>query len=105
MDDSGWSTEISVHTVMGRWATIVGPEVALHCAPSSYAEGVVTVSADSTAWATQLRLLAPNVVAAMNAELGEGTVVRIQVDGPSAPSWRRGRRSVRDGRGPRDTYG
>jgi hypothetical protein len=25
--------------------------------------------------------------------------------GPDAPSWKKGRRSVRDGRGPRDTYG
>lgn len=105
VSDSGWSTDVSVHTVLGRWPQIVGPEVALHCTPDSYADGVVTVTADSTAWATELRLLAATVVARLNAELGDGTVVRIAVNGPSAPSWRRGRRSVRDGRGPRDTYG
>ncbi len=105
VDDSGWSTDVSVHTVLGRWAQIVGPDVARHCTPDSYADGVVTVSADSTAWATELRLLAATVVARMNSELGDGTVVRIQVRGPSGPTWRRGRRSVRDGRGPRDTYG
>lgn len=105
VDDSGWSTDVSVHTVLGRWAQIVGPEVAAHSTPLSYSDGVVTVTADSTAWATQLRLLAANVVARMNAELGEGSVVRIKVDGPSGPSWRKGKRSVRDGRGPRDTYG
>lgn len=103
--DSGWSTEISVHTVLGRWAQIVGPEVARHCSPESYTEGIVTVSADSTAWATELRLLAGTVVARLNSELGDGTVMRIRVNGPSGPSWRKGRRSVRDGRGPRDTYG
>jgi len=103
--DSGWSSDVSVHTVLGRWAQIVGPEVAQHCTPDSYADGVVTVTADSTAWATQLRLLAGTVVARMNSELGDGTVVRIHVNGPSGPTWRRGRRSVRDGRGPRDTYG
>jgi predicted nucleic acid-binding Zn ribbon protein len=103
--DSGWSTEVSVHSVLGRWAQIVGPEVALHCTPVSYADGVVAVAADSTAWATQLTLLAPTVVARLNAELGDGTVIRIRVSGPGGPTWRKGRLSVRDGRGPRDTYG
>lgn len=103
--DSGWSTDVSVHTVLGRWASIVGPEVALHCKPLSYADGVVAVLADSTAWATQLTLLASTVVARLNAELGDGTVLRIDVSGPNGPTWKRGRRSVRDGRGPRDTYG
>ena len=105
VSESGWSTDVSVHTVLGRWAQIVGPDVALHCKPVSYADGVVAVTADSTAWATQLTLLAATVVARLNAELGDGTVVRIQVSGPGTPNWKRGRRSVRDGRGPRDTYG
>ena len=103
--DSGWSTEVSVHSVLGRWAHIVGPEVARHCTPESYRDTVVTVAADSTAWATQLTLLASTVVARLNAELGDGTVTRISVRGPGGPNWRHGRRSVRDGRGPRDTYG
>ena len=60
---------------------------------------------DSTAWATQMRLLAPTVVRRLNEELGDGTVTVIDVRGPTCPSWKRGPRSVRDGRGPRDTYG
>jgi len=105
VSESGWTTEVSVHTVLGRWASIVGSEVAQHCTPLTYREGVVGVSADSTAWATQLTLLAATVVARLNAELGDGTVVRITVSGPGGPNWSRGRRAVRDGRGPRDTYG
>lgn len=103
--ESGWETDLAVHGVFGRWAGIVGGEVAAHCAPQSFRDGVVSVRTDSTAWATQLRLLAPTVVRRLNEELGNGTVVRIDVLGPDAPSWRRGRRSVRGGRGPRDTYG
>ncbi len=60
---------------------------------------------DSTAWATQMRLLAPTVVRRLNEELGDGTVRVIDVRGPNVPIWKRGRRSTRDGRGPRDTYG
>jgi predicted nucleic acid-binding Zn ribbon protein len=60
--------------------------------------------AESTAWATQLRLLAGRLQARLSAEVGSGVVTRIRVHGPSAPSWRRGPRRVA-GRGPRDTYG
>ena len=103
--DNGWAADVAVHAVFGRWPQIVGSEVAEHCRPESYRDGHLTIRTDSTAWATQLRLLAPTVVRRMNAELGDGTVLRIDVQGPEAPSWRRGRRSVRGARGPRDTYG
>jgi len=103
--ERGWQTDVAVHAVFGRWDAIVGSAVAAHCRPERYADAELVVRADSTAWATQMRLLAATVVGRLNAELGHGAVVRISVLGPQAPSWRRGPRSVRDGRGPRDTYG
>ena len=103
--EEGWGTDVAVHGVFSRWDTIVGPEVAGHCHPERFADTRLTVRADSTAWATQVRLLAPTVVRRLNEELGDGTVTRIHVQGPSVPSWTKGYRSVRDGRGPRDTYG
>jgi predicted nucleic acid-binding Zn ribbon protein len=103
--DQGWSTDVRVHGVFTRWEHLVGREVAQHCAPESFADGKLVVRTDSTAWATQLRLLAPTVLRRLNEELGDGTVTVIDAVGPTAPSWKRGRRSVRDGRGPRDTYG
>jgi predicted nucleic acid-binding Zn ribbon protein len=63
------------------------------------------VQTDSTAWATEVRLLAATVVRRLNEALGDGTVRVVDVKGPEAPSWRHGRRSLRDARGPRDTYG
>jgi predicted nucleic acid-binding Zn ribbon protein len=89
---------------MGRWASIVGREVAAHATPVSFDDGELVVQADSTAWATQIRLLAPTLLARLAEELGAGTVTAVVVRGPAAPSWKRGPRSVR-GRGPRDTYG
>ena len=91
--------------VFGRWGELVGAEVAQHCTPETFADGKLVVRTDSTAWATQLRLLAPTVVRRLNQELGHGTVTLIEVLGPHLPSWKKGPRSVRDGRGPRDTYG
>jgi len=102
--DRGWETSAAVGGVMGRWDQIVGAEVAAHCRPEAYDDGVLTVAADSTAWATQIRLLAPQLVKRLNDELGHGTVTRVVVRGPAAPTWRKGGRSVR-GLGPRDTYG
>ncbi|GAB2867949.1 DciA family protein [Nocardioides pacificus] len=105
VSDHGWAVDLRVHGVFGRWAELVGDEVASHCTPEAFADGKLTVRTDSTAWATQLRLLAPTIVRRLNEELGHGTVVLIEVLGPHLPTWKKGPRSVRDGRGPRDTYG
>ena len=105
VESKGWTTEVNVRSLLARWPALVGPVNAAHSQPESYADTVLTVRADSTAWATQLRLLAPQLVALLNRTLGDGTVTRVSVKGPDAPSWKRGRLSVRDGRGPRDTYG
>lgn len=100
----GWDDRLSAQRVFTDWTSIVGPEIAQHSVVDGYADQVVHVRTDSTAWATQLRLLAPRLVARLNEELGDGSVVRIDVRGPQAPSWTKGPRTVR-GRGPRDTYG
>lgn len=100
----GWNTQVAVGSVLGRWAEIVGPNVAQHCKPESFEDTVVVVRCDSTSWATQLRLLSHQILKKFDAELGPGIVTIIKVLGPNAPSWRHGMRSVA-GRGPRDTYG
>jgi predicted nucleic acid-binding Zn ribbon protein len=104
MAERGWQVDVAVGGVMGRWPRIVGPEVAAHCSPVTFGDHVLVVRADSTAWATQVRLLVPTLLRRLAEELGEGVVRQVHVQGPAAPSWRRGRRSVR-GPGPRDTYG
>ena len=101
----GWELELRVRSVFARWPELVGAEVADHCTPESFAEGKLVVRTDATAWATQLTLLAPTLVRRLNEELGHGTVTAIDVLGPHGPTWKKGRRSTRDGRGPRDTYG
>lgn len=105
VDEHGWSTEVAVHGVFSRWDVIVGPEVAQHCHPEGFADAQLSVRADSTAWATQVRMLAPTVVRRLNEELGDDSVARIEVLGPHRPSWSKGGRSLKDARGPRDTYG
>lgn len=104
IEQRGWGTAVSVHLLMGRWSELVGEVVAEHSTPEAFRDGVLLVRTSSTNWASQLRLMAPQLLARMNASLGEGSVRRVQVVGPQAPSWRHGPRTVK-GRGPRDTYG
>lgn len=102
--EQGWETELRVHGVFSRWEAIVGHDVGGHVTPESYADGRLVVRTDSTAWATQMKLLAPDVVRRLNEVLGQDTVHSIDIEGPRGPSWKRGRFRVK-GRGPRDTYG
>ncbi len=103
--DRGWDLELRVRGVFARWPELVGADVGAHSAPETFIDGKLVVRADSTAWATQLTLLAPALVRRLNEELGHGTVTVIDVLGPHLPSWSKGRRRTRDSRGPRDTYG
>jgi predicted nucleic acid-binding Zn ribbon protein len=104
MDAQGWTKDLNVHQLLNRWTTLVGPVNAAHCEPEHFADGVLTVRAESSTWAASLRTMAPQLVAVLNEALGQGSVTRVAVVGPAAPNWKKGRRSVA-GRGPRDTYG
>lgn len=105
--ERGWEAPAAVGGVMGRWPELVGAEVAQHCEPQRYdeEERSLLVRCDSSAWATQLRLLAPRLVARLNEELGQGTVKLIKVRGPEAPAKRYGPLRAPGSTGPGDTYG
>jgi len=102
--DRGWNVDVAVGAVMGRWADIVGSNVAEHCKPVTFSDGVLTVRADSTAWTTQMRLMSSSILGRLETEVGKDAVTELRVQGPSAPSWNRGPRKS-TGPGPRDTYG
>jgi predicted nucleic acid-binding Zn ribbon protein len=89
---------------MPRWGQIVGEEIAAHCKPERLEAGELHLVAESTAWATQLRLMARQLLARIEADAGPDVVSRITVRGPTSPNWRHGPLRV-EGRGPRDTYG
>ncbi|WP_432494882.1 DciA family protein [Kineococcus auxinigenes] len=103
--ERGWEQPVAVGGAFGRWDAVVGPELAGHCAPETLEDGTLVVRAESTAWATQVRLLTSVLVRRLDEELGHGVVTKVVVRGPQGPSWRKGNRSAPGGRGPRDTYG
>ncbi|HEX5597138.1 MAG TPA: DciA family protein [Micromonosporaceae bacterium] len=104
MKARGWQRPAAEATVFGAWERVVGPDIAQHSRPVKLEDGELTVEAESTAWATQLRLLAATLLRRIAAEVGHNVVRKLHIHGPAAPSWSRGPRRVR-GPGPRDTYG
>jgi predicted nucleic acid-binding Zn ribbon protein len=104
LDERGWNAEAAAARVLADWPRIVGPEVAAASRPVRLRGGELLLEAESTAWATQLRLLSRSILARIAAELGPDVVRRLVVRGPTTPDWGHGRLRVR-GPGPRDTYG
>ena len=60
--DRGWQVDVAAGSVMDRWPEIAGEAVAAHSKAVSFEGGELTVRADSTAWATQLRLLSSTLL-------------------------------------------
>jgi predicted nucleic acid-binding Zn ribbon protein len=104
LDNRGWQQQAAMGSVFGRWAEIVGQDLAAHTRPDTFADGELAVIADSTAWATQVRLLAPVLLRRLNDELGAGSIRRVKVRGPVPPR-QRGAWRVPGSKGPGDTYG
>ena len=104
MRQRGWEKPKAEATVLGAWEKVVGEDIAKHSRPVKLDAGVLTVEAESTAWATQLRMLAATLLRNIASEVGHNVVTRLNIHGPAAPSWNKGPRRVQ-GRGPRDTYG
>jgi predicted nucleic acid-binding Zn ribbon protein len=105
LGEMGWQRPLTEARLFTDWPTLVGREIAEHCRPESLRDGELRISAQSSAWATQIRLLSAKLTHRVNAQLGATVVTRVQVTGPVGPSWRHGLRSVPGARGPRDTYG
>ena len=104
VDGRGWQQTTQVAKVLACWEDIVGVAIADHCHPEAVNDGELVLAAESTSWATQLRMLAPSLIAKVEEQLGRGVVTSIRVHGPTGPGWGHGSRRVA-GRGPRDTYG
>ena len=102
--ERGWEETTTAAGVLANWDRLVGPEIADHCRPASLTDGELVLVAESSAWATQLRLLTRTLVKRLAEQVGEGVVTTVVVRGPAQADWRKGPRRVR-GRGPRDTYG
>jgi predicted nucleic acid-binding Zn ribbon protein len=100
-----WRQGLAEGNIFTDWKKIVGEEIASHCSPISLVDGELTIQSTSTAWATQLGLIQGELIKTISACAPGALVESLRIFGPNAPSWKKGLRTVRNARGPRDTYG
>lgn len=103
--DLGWVGPLAEARLFSRWPDIVGREIADRCQPTSLVDGELKIVSESTAWATQLRLMSRELLARIARETPPGMVRRVHISGPSGPSFKRGPWTMKGGYGVRDTFG
>jgi len=104
IEERDWKSGVAEGTLFTQWATIVGADIAQHASPVSINESVLTIQTTSTAWATQLTIVQSEILKTIQNNPFGATIESVAIIGPNTPSWKRGIRSTRDARGPRDTY-
>ena len=100
-----WRQGIAEGNLFTDWEKVVGEDIAQHATPITLLEGKLTIQTSSTAWATQLRLISNDLLKTLQQSAPGALVEELFVIGPHAPSWKRGLRTIRGARGPRDTFG
>jgi len=105
IQDREWQSGIAEGNLFANWENIVGADIAEHAEPIAILEGVLTIRTSSSAWATQLNLISNDVLVSLQKSAPGALVERLSIIGPQGPTWKRGLRTIRGARGPRDTYG
>jgi predicted nucleic acid-binding Zn ribbon protein len=70
--------ETTLAEVQRVWAKAVGEAIAAEARPTAERSGTVTVSCSASVWAQELDLMAPQIVARLNAELARCSVQRLR---------------------------
>ena len=84
------------------WESAVGSRIASHAAPAAFRDGTLTLTVDSAPWMQQLTYLKRELIAKVNAELGEEMVKDLFMKGgriaspppPSDKGWTAKRREL-----------
>ena len=103
--DRQWESGLAEGNLFAQWEKIVGSDIATHTTPISILDGVLLIQCSSTAWATQLQAVHDQLVTTISSSAPGALVESLRFTGPASPSWKKGIRTIRGARGPRDTYG
>lgn len=68
-----------------RWPAVVGETVARHAVPARMAAGAIVVACSSSAWSSELTMLAPAIGERLRTELGRALELRFEVGELPAP--------------------
>ena len=80
----GWNSPLAQSELLVTWAEIAGAETAEHSTPVGIDEGVLTVQCDSTAWATQLRLMRSQIATRIAVRFPDAGIQSVRFEGPNA---------------------
>jgi len=105
IQNRNWNQGVAEGNLFSDWSTIVGSEIAEHTTPISLVDGRLTIQTSSSAWATQMRLMQDDLLKTISSSAPGALVESLVFIGPHAPSWKKGLRTIKGARGPRDTYG
>ena len=105
VSDRQWESGLAEGNLFAQWEKIVGSDIASHTTPISIFEGTLLIQCSSTAWATQLQAVQDQLLTTITSSAPGALVESLRFSGPTAPSWKKGIRTIRGARGPRDTYG
>ena len=105
IQNRNWDQGVAEGNLFSDWVSIVGADIAEHTTPISLNEGRLTIQSSSSAWATQMRLMQNELLKTISSSAPGALVESLIFIGPQAPSWKKGLRSIKGARGPRDTYG
>jgi predicted nucleic acid-binding Zn ribbon protein len=105
IQNRNWDQGVAEGNLFSDWVSIVGADIAEHTTPISLNEGRLTIQSSSSAWATQMRLMQNELLKTISSSAPGALVESLIFIGPQVPSWKKGLRSIKGARGPRDTYG
>ena len=105
IQNRNWNQGVAEGNLFSDWNSIVGAEIAEHTTPISLVDGKLTIQTSSSAWATQIRLMQDDLLKTISSSAPGALVESLVFIGPHAPSWKKGLRTIKGARGPRDTYG
>ena len=104
IQDREWDSGLAEGNLFINWGNIVGDEIAQHAQPISILDNVLTIQSSSTAWGTQLNLISGDLLATIQRDATGVLIERLAIIGPATPNWKKGIRTIKNARGPRDTY-
>ena len=85
LKQSGFSKRMQQAGIVEEWASLVGPQIASVTAPESVTpDGVLRVRVSTAAWANELSMMTPRIIARLNAgRTGRVKEIRWVPGGPS----------------------
>ncbi|NMM94800.1 DUF721 domain-containing protein [Bifidobacterium oedipodis] len=84
-----WTTNMQLARLRNHWDQVVGQAIANHSQVAGFTDGVLTIRAESTVWATQLTYLIPQLSATIRERLSGLDIRDIRVTGPASARFTR----------------